>query len=65
MSANRDSGVWLNRARVALVACAAVAAALLAVAGQRFPAALLAVGVAAHAGLWWAMWRQRRGDGTS
>jgi hypothetical protein len=55
-----EPGVWLNRARVALVACAAVAALLLARGGQALPAALLTFGVGAHGALWWVMYSERR-----
>ena len=50
----------LNTLRAILVGCAFVAALLLAFSGQWVPAVVLAVGIAAHFGLWMWLRRQKR-----
>jgi CHASE2 domain-containing sensor protein len=52
----------LNTLRAVLVATAFVAAVLLAVRGQWFPAAVMGAGILAHFGLWGYLWKQRRDD---
>jgi CHASE2 domain-containing sensor protein len=52
----------LNTLRAVLVATAFVAAILLAVRGQWFPAGVMAAGILAHFGLWAHLWKQRRDD---
>lgn len=50
----------LNTARAILVAGAAVVVIILLLTGRFLPALMLAIGIAAHAGLWIHLRRERR-----
>ena len=52
----------LNTLRAILVGCAFIAALLLTVRGEWFPAGMMFVGILAHFGLWIHLRRQRRRD---
>lgn len=49
----------LNGARITLVAAAGVAALVALILGYPLVFAVLIVGIAAHGGLWWWMYRHR------
>jgi hypothetical protein len=52
----------LNTLRAVLVGFSTIAAILLGLSGEWFPAGVMAFGIAAHGVLWAHLWRQRRRD---
>jgi hypothetical protein len=50
----------LNGVRTTLVAAAALCALLALAVGRPVVTVVLAVGIAAHGGLWWWLWRQKQ-----
>lgn len=55
----------LNGVRTTLVVGAAIAAVIGLILGHPIVTVVLGIGILAHGGLWWWLWRQKQADQTA